>query len=275
MDSKQSVYVLFRYDDVSQRSNFEFEKRFAEVLRQSQSKCTFAVIPQVCMGDWRSVERQTYAGLSASKSEFLKQLVHEDVIDVALHGLTHQTDAAEAAAEFIKPSGDEQSERIALGKQLIFDAIGTQVRSFVPPWNRFNQSTVGALLNNQFHILSAGAQLTEAVDTTGMLYLPMTANLESVKDAAFQAGKLAMQDAIITVELHEYDFSEVSAAKAVTDLPGFSKLLRALKNDPMVSVAHFSDIIDQGRPWQFFPPRSNRLKRILTRLRKELGLSRF
>lgn len=51
---------------------------------------------------------------------------------------------------------EEQAERIRRGADIVERVLGVRPRTFIPPWNRLDSSTLLALRSNGFEIVSAG-----------------------------------------------------------------------------------------------------------------------
>jgi predicted deacetylase len=210
----------------------------------------FAVIPQVCEGDWRSVGRQTYANLKADKCQLFRYALSAAPVDVALHGLTHQTVSAKGPpAEFLSGSAAEQEAKITAGVESLQNSLGCRPVVFVPPWNRYDQTTVEVLIKTGFRFLSAGRNLKRAAHPP-LLCIGTTVNPEEF-GAALQAAKRSRRaELAIIVELHEYDFAEVNPTRSSTTLEAFSTLVRELQADAEVRLVNFTQIEARADDWQ-------------------------
>ena len=97
---EKQVNVVFRFDDYSARSSTEMELRIIDAFRKNESSITFGVIPFVCAGDAHDPSPQDIVPLTSKKGEILKTGFEEGILDIALHGYSHQTIKAEHRMEF-------------------------------------------------------------------------------------------------------------------------------------------------------------------------------
>lgn len=259
MNKLRRLYVLFRYDDLSARSNTDFERRLVQVLIEDQIPFVFGVIPQVCLGDWRNPEPQTYAELDSEKRQLLQHAAAAAPVDIALHGLTHQSATSDSLSEFVGLSLEEQMRKISQGARILEACTGHRPFAFVPPWNRYDKNTIAALIENGFTVLSAGFRPKMESEEAGPLSVfPQTVSLHNLATTLELAKKTRCRELSLIVELHEYDFTDVSSVRGVMALDSFRREIRELRSDARIELRNFSQALVNRNRWSnddFYYPR--------------------
>ncbi|MCX7013769.1 MAG: DUF2334 domain-containing protein [Candidatus Sumerlaeota bacterium] len=205
------IRVVFRYDDVSEVSSTEIERRLVGIFRARGIACTFAVVP-FAMRKQGGSDRQEEAPLGDEKARFLREGIESGTVDVALHGHSHQylplSVTGGVHSEFISlPLGD-QRQKIAEGKAYLKRVLGVEVRTFVPPNNAYDAQTLEALVDAGIPCLSA-ARDGETLPETTLKYLPTTLNsLYDLEAAVAMARKSRGGSRLVAVLLHEWAFTE-------------------------------------------------------------------
>ena len=114
---EKQVNVVFRFDDYSARSSTVMELRIIEAFRKIDSPITFGVIPFVCAGDLLDPSPENTVPLTSMKGNILKTGVKDGILDIALHGYSHQTINNEQKTEFSGLDYNSQVERLSKGKK--------------------------------------------------------------------------------------------------------------------------------------------------------------
>src|SRR5262245_9964918 len=141
------IAVVFRYDDFSARSDSSLEERILRAFRDRRMRCTVAVIPLIARRSVYDPSPQERAPLPREKAELLRSAIRDGTVEVAQHGLSHQARRdgmleelpgriAGFESEFAGASRAEQEREIARGKRALEEALGSPVKTFVPPWDR-------------------------------------------------------------------------------------------------------------------------------------------
>lgn len=250
-----------------------------EALIEDQIPFVFGVVPNVCLGDWRNPEPQSYAELGSEKCQLLQQAVSGAPVDIALHGLTHQQSKANTPSEFAGISAEAQVRKIFDGARMLEASTGHRPFAFVPPWNSYDQNTIAALLANGFAVLSAGprSEAPEAEARSSLSVFPQTVSLGNFAPALESAKKTSCRELSIIVEMHEYDFTDVSSTKGAMNLTAFRQQVSELRSDAQVELRNFSQALAHRNRWSrddFFFPRKSLLSRVWSfkRLVPAIGL---
>jgi predicted deacetylase len=153
--------------------------------------------------------------LGKKKGKLLKKLVDEGVLDIALHGYSHQTLDAKKWTEFKGLDYNKQLDKLSKGKELLKKTIGIDVTTFVPPFNTYDLNTLKALEALGFTTLSADAR-QKASNSSKLNFIPFTIRLPEIKKAIMQARSSSNEQPLIVVMTHHYDFKEFNTKRKVS-----------------------------------------------------------
>jgi peptidoglycan/xylan/chitin deacetylase (PgdA/CDA1 family) len=259
------IRVAFRLDDPSETSHQGVEEGILDTLYSHKACATFAVIP------FRRIEGQRVP-LSRSRAAPLIQAARAGVVEPALHGHTHARLQPEMQppSEFVgRPWGDQHT-LILEGRAHLESIFGCPIVGFVPPWNSYDDATIGVLRSQSFSYLSASRAVTS--DHRGVpRLLPFTTRPRDLPVAIEEARRFSGSHPVIIVVMHHYDFLESGSEQAAFDLAKFSVVLARLMDDPGIAVCKLADIAEDLNPaarpiyqhqtWARYP----RLRRCLPR----------
>jgi peptidoglycan/xylan/chitin deacetylase (PgdA/CDA1 family) len=222
----KEIVVVFRMDDYSETSNTEMELRIIEAFRHHNIPITIAVIPAVVSNG--SDREAPLATLGEKKAAILREGYAAGLIDIALHGYTHQTYSPMVRSEFEGLAYEIQKEKISKGKKLLEEMTGAWVLTFVPPWNSYDDNTLAALASMNFVALSGS--LANRSDLHARLsYLPATCELDDVKKAVIAARQSPDQRPCVVALFHIYDFIDVNPESGSVQFAEFARTLAWLK----------------------------------------------
>ncbi|HSV75214.1 MAG TPA: polysaccharide deacetylase family protein [Chthonomonadales bacterium] len=238
------VYVVFRFDDPSMVSSAAIEREVVGILQRYGAPCTVAVIPEVVVGSVHDSRPQRSLKLSGAKAHMLSAWAREGAIEVAAHGLSHQTNSLHSTApwsEFVGLPYAEQLRRLVRSRQILEAAIGVPVRAFVPPWNSYDLVTLRAAADAGYTVLSGGRS-GPANPACRLHMLPATTSLRAARRAV-RAALMAPDGApAVVVVFHDYDFRESGDPRAFITYSGFRDLVADLASEPRVRFAGLSDV---------------------------------
>lgn len=242
------ITLIFRYDDYSATSDSGVEKKFVQILQKFQMPCTFGVIPFVCQGSSHDLSPQPQLPLSREKVELIQEAVKAGLIEVALHGFSHQTVGKPSwfgYSEFLGLSLPDQLKKIKAGKEYLEKVFACGIVTFIPPWNSYDQGTLIALEKLRFLCLSARLR-GSGNRATSLMLLPSTCELAQLKDTILLARESKTKGPLICVTLHEYDFQECSyqngTARESMSLTEFEGLLAWIARQEDVAVINFQKL---------------------------------
>ncbi len=188
--------VVLRYDDLTSQTAWEPEERLIEVCRRHGLRATLAVIPAL-------LEPADTRKLSA-----LRSAAAEGVIEIAQHGWDHyyRIDYPRERTELVGRPAADQMQRIERGRQRLEEYLETRVTTFIPPWNSYDATTVGALRKLQFATLSAGRRGLIPGPGRPLYVLPATCEALELRRAVAEM-RAAGQGGVLVVQWHPYDFA--------------------------------------------------------------------
>ncbi len=155
--------------------------------------------------------------LPADKVATLADYASRGVVEIAVHGYRHVDRALRVEkSEFAGVPIDDQGRWLRHAKTAVEVAVGEDVQTFVPPWNRHDEHTIAALARAGYAVLSS-ADLQPAIAHKRVSYLPGTVYPQEFARVVENLRENDQCEGIVTVVSHPYDFQERS------NLPGFRK----------------------------------------------------
>ena len=234
IEDKQ-INIVFRFDDSSSLSSTETELRVIDTFREHNASITFGIIPFVCAKNGKDTCLQDVVPLGHRKGKLLKKAADEGVLDISLHGYSHQTRDAVHKGEFRGLDYDRQLEKLSKGKQLIKEMTGISVTTFVPPWNQYDLNTIKALEVLGFSTLSAAIP-GKTHNNSNLNFLPCTSTLSNLRDSVKEARISSDKQPLIVVLFHEYDFREANEQRGIYSFREFYELLGWAKSQKDVRI---------------------------------------
>jgi len=257
--SEQQIRVVLRYDDYSSVSSTNLELRLVDILRKYDLPCTFGVVPYAVAGDFHDVSPQSVLPLSDEKAEILKKASRDGVLEVALHGYSHQTTRKGSDGGYSEFSGLDiktQIWRIAQGKKLLEDLTGTQITTFIPPWNKYDFNTLRVLDSLGFKVLSAGRKgVTNK--SSQLRVLPGTCGITEVGNVVTAARESSEPEPVIVVLFHEFDFIEIDQERGRLEWSDFIDLVSWLTSQKDIRLSTLRETaeeledLDSNRFWKY------------------------
>lgn len=205
---EKQITVVFRYDDYSGLSSTDIEVKLIDAFQKHNVPCAFGVIPYVCAGDVNDVRPQNTVPLTPVKVDILKNAIKAGILEIALHGYSHQRIRKNRNTEFSGLDYNSQALRIAKGKRYLEEMLNMQVVTFIPPWNSYDLNTLMALEKLGFKTISAGEE-GDAKESSALKFLPATCSLFYLRDAVESARHVPNVQPVIVVLFHGSDFLEI------------------------------------------------------------------
>lgn len=207
-DKQKRITVVFRYDDFSSRSPTDIEDQLLRAFIKHHVPCTFGVIPSVVYRDTEDPEPQKVVPLTLEKGGILKGAINADILEVALHGYSHQTHCTYSEGGWTEFSGldyEDQFKKIAQGKSQLEDMLDIQITTFIPPWNCYDLNTLLVLENLSFRTILAG-RFGITKEHSRLKFLHSTCGLLDLRNAVKLARKINEPKPVIVVLFHAYEF---------------------------------------------------------------------
>ena len=238
------ITIIFRFDDYSALSNTKLENQILTTFKENNSTLTIGVIPFVCEGNKEKICKQESIPLLENKLDILKKGINKGYIDVALHGNTHQTIKEFPRSEFLGLNYEQQFTKIESGKLFLEEKLGTNINTFIPPWNRYDLNTLKVLEKLQYSTISAGTKCVANPDSK-LNFLPNTCFIKDIELAIREAEQANCNHPIIVVLMHETDFKEINSLQGIIDIPLLNKLINSLKLKHNIQLLSISQAIDK------------------------------
>jgi peptidoglycan/xylan/chitin deacetylase (PgdA/CDA1 family) len=243
--TKGRIPLVLRYDDYSSLSNTAADVRVIAALKRHKMQATFAVIPYVCSGDAHDASAQTSVPLAGEKARILKEAVDSGVVDVALHGFSHQSIRSEHAAGYSEFRGlerDSQSRRILRGKSLLEETLGVRMATFIPPWGTYDSVTLSVLEDLGFEALSANMEGTTG-EFSRLKFLPATCELAHLPKAIASVRSTRDPQPIVVAAIHSYDPELVRGCADEPSGTTFESILDWISSQPDVEVRSITETL--------------------------------
>ena len=236
------VRCILRFDDFCALTSTKIESRFLETVAECGAKVMMSVVPFVADTEWELRGPIPLRPLPRDKANLLKKFVPRHA-EVAMHGYSHQTVTRWSQLfEFGDSVGPQrQIDRLQDGRAFLEDLFQTKVETFVPPWNEYGRTTLAALEETGFKVLSGSAEFGSAEGN--LAFMPVCCELGQLETALAVAAP--DPDAVVCVVIHEYDFQESGSPRARTDLAGLRKLLTKVSRHGLM-WSGFSDSVSAG-----------------------------
>jgi hypothetical protein len=251
-DTGPRIRVLLRYDDFTKTSDFAVEKKlFRELDRMGIPVLVGAVpFPGAPYPEISTTPSGKMVDLGPEKVALLRDLAPQGHIEVALHGYSHRNNAVgeKFSSEFATLSFDRQRQLLMLGKSAFEATLGVPVRTFVPPFNTYDETTVRALERTGFTVLSADARQPQA--DAAIAFIPETVSPERMKEAIRNALREKSGTSMLVVVMHNYDFvedmepiPESRKNKAKIDSASLLEEIRWAKQQPGLMFVSVEDLL--------------------------------
>ena len=238
---EDKIFVVFRNDDPSAMSDAEHEKRVMEIFEKYHIPQTFGIIPNV-VEDYHNANYTKFYLLTENQAmlNLLKKWHREGLIEIALHGYTHQTNSLHPTKENLRDAKEyegqggrkwlpylyansegysefrglpyvEQLQRISRGKQLLETWFGVPVTTFILPWNSHDKNTIRAASEAGMELVSSSLKSYNNPSSiklyNDLLLIQHTTELDKFKKALGSARQFIKQNnkpVLITVLYHSW-----------------------------------------------------------------------
>lgn len=213
-DQRDRVRVLLRYDDYTRDSSAVVERRLLAGLERLGAPVLVGVVPFADMPypELSAALPSLQANLGPEKLALLQELRARSNAEIALHGFSHRTNFMinRQPSEFAGLGLDRQRQLLVLGRAALEQAFGSSIRVFIPPYNTFDSTTLRAMEQTGFTVLSAGG--TPPNGGLSLTYVPGTVYPQQMRRAIEAALQRDSGARLIVVVMHPYDFVESDAS---------------------------------------------------------------
>ena len=221
------------------------ELKVIDLFRKNNSSITFGVIPNLGDNKERASPSSEVLALSAMKCDLLAKAAADGVVEVALHGYSHENINPKVPTEFAGLDYQRQVARIAKGKGLLVQRTGATINTFIPPWNQYDINTLRALKKLDFSNISAGL-LRDSVANAALNFLPETCGITQLPQALKAAQGFPVRNPLIIAVFHLFEIKEINAKKGKITFREFSEFVNRLglvDDICMVSIGQATEIM--------------------------------
>lgn len=238
MSGTGKILLAFRYDDFSNRSPTGLEEKVIRVFRQLELALTVGVIP------YTRAESGEPTPLGPEKTTLIRAPAASGAVEVALHGYSHESEGKDRWGRNTEFSGlpdTLQRKRLSRARAQLEEQIGVTIRTFIPPWNSYDRSTLDILAELGFRTISAG-RVGDSDHRSELAFLPATATLAELRDVVVRG--LAEEDDRhpIIVLFHEYDFVQKGRRLEPLSFEEFSDILQWVAHQDEVRVVTLNEM---------------------------------
>lgn len=224
------AYIVFRCDDYRADGGLieRVEHALVALFAKYHVPLVLGVIPEL-------METRP------DKIDFLKPYVAADIVEIAQHGWEHKPNPALLAkaqikSEFAERTYEDQFQRIAQGKCLLETCFQRPVRTFIPPWDSYDLTTVQVCAELGFSVLSADIYSPVAKDYPNPVLLPSTVKLPALAMLIEKWESQPQSGAIAVVEFHAYEFVESGSELGYFSLATLEQLLERMTQSATVTA---------------------------------------
>ena len=232
-DSKP-IRVALRYDDCSARSPEGLEDSILAACARYGIPVTFGVIPEPDR-DGSQATAPSAGPLPPGRAQKLAAAARAGSLEIALHGCVHRSRVRGGKSEFAGVDSRQQDSLLARGLAAL-RPLEPSPRTFIPPWNAYDEATLAALERNGFRTLSAiaGGPYRIGARMANLAFVPATCLLPEVRAAVAEARRRGGGD--IIPYFHPYEFKEIDSLRGFFTLGRFDTTLAWLASQPDVEA---------------------------------------
>ena len=239
----KKIKIAFRLDDPSAISPIDIEKNLIDIFSHHELSCTFGVIPNVTLGNFRDTDPADTLTLPDEKIQIFKQAAKNNILDIALHGYEHKTIVTDCNehSEFRGADLNSQLTKIRVGKNLLEQQIETTISTFIPPWNTYDENTLNALIHNKITCISSNRYQPYS-QKTNINFIPITIEFPDLKSAVDTARINKDSEPNIIILMHPYDFKESGDNRAQYNCQDVYELLHWINQQDDLDVFTVSQL---------------------------------
>jgi len=249
-EPEQRITVAFRYEYVASWTPEQFERRLLSAFGERGVPLTVCVVPyrrdETHDGPYYPAPAAVLP-LAQPKIELLVEFLGKGLVEVALLGYVHQERApSRPYTELAGVPYSEQLAKISAGKDLLEQRLETELITFVPPFNTYDDNTVEAAETLGFRVLSAGA-LCAPRSTSALKFVPATCLVTDLRYAVECARESQDPAPLVVVMLHPHDFVDLDPAAGRLAFGELLELLDWLGEQEDLQLRTIAEVAEQER----------------------------
>ena len=226
--------IVLRYDDFILQNDLISNEVVATLLKLN-IPLVLGVIP--CNNDETLINNPDYEYFDE-----VKKAVNTGLFEIAQHGLTHEN---LNNGEFDKTLFSEQFRRLKKGKLLLDSIFITNVKTFIPPWNAYDENTLQALDSLGFKAISSALSINQPVTCRYINYYPSTIDKPETLLKTLKYNK--NRDGTIVLLFHHYDFNSTFTTDPLAKLICIVNKMPNMKFTTIIELIKNNDLADAKR----------------------------
>lgn len=240
------IKLVLRIDDYSAwPRRLPLWKQLLIDVTKRDLAATIGVIPNRADGNVESTDHLETVPLTEESAKPLVTAMATGKIEAALHGYTHQTRVSTAPfTEFSGRPFAEQLQLITAGKAELERVLPVKIRTFIPPWNSYDDGTLLAAEQAGLQAFSASASSVPQTNSS-LCILPYTCDIDEVREAVATARQSDYRSPVIIVLMHLYDIKEFDAQKGTISHDDFIKTLDWIRSQDDIGTYTIDEIARQ------------------------------
>jgi peptidoglycan/xylan/chitin deacetylase (PgdA/CDA1 family) len=191
--------IIFRIDDFGIDDEEIYPKLF-KIFEKNNIKLVVGVVP------FKS-DSGKFSGLTNRQVDILKDGLQRGIIEVAQHGYSHSNNlkSNKYFSEFVGSKYSEQFRKISAGKSYLEQLLNIKIKTFIPPWNSYDENTLDVLVNLNFSIISAALYGAISIKDVGVSFLPYTVTIENILNLYEEEKGLSLNSSnLYIILIHNY-----------------------------------------------------------------------
>lgn len=291
------IYVIIRNDDQCAFSNIDKERRVLEIFAEHNIPQVFAVVP-FAAEDWHDAYLDKYHPLEESPGmiALLKEYLDKGLIEVALHGFSHQTNIhhpnsvkkiyenefypginrhwlarkPKRKATLSNPSGynefkglpyEIQKEKVMKGKVYLERLFNIRIQTFIPPFNGIDKALLNIVKENGFDIVLAQTAFYGVKDLNIINYPLYPQKDVSMFIKVIEEAKSLNQPVLLQILYHAWMFSEnqIDELKEVIATLANYDNVTFITPKQVAQIPEIREILNQKISAELWTKRANRL----------------
>lgn len=250
------IRLALRYDDCSALSSGDLEDRILGACARTGVPVTFGVIPEHDSAATHASGAEPDGGpvgenrpLPADRIAKLASAARSGLLEIALHGCNHRSRVPGSKSEFAGVDAKTQDSLIERGLRLL-KPLEPSPRTFIPPWNAYDEATLAALERHGLRTLSAiaGGPWKNGSRPAALAFLPSTCVVPEIRAAVADARRHGR--GIVIPYFHPYDFKEMNPARGLFTFAEFESALAWIAAQPDIEASTLGAMQDlpEARP---------------------------
>ena len=229
-----NLQVVFRYDDFFLR-NDTLDDAVVQIFQKNKIPLVLGIISY-------NLEEKLIFQNNYTLLLVLKNGVKNKSIEIAQHGFNHQEIIE---GEFKYFSKSEQHRRIFKAKVKLDSIFETNIVTFIPPWNTYDENTLTVMQEMGLKNLSSALCEKQAWSNPNINYYPMTIENFGTLFSVLEHNKT--RNGVAVVMFHHYSFNKNFTLKQLDNTLKKIQKLNYVKCLTFIDLNEKNELFDESR----------------------------